>query len=110
MSNDKFFFRAGLQASNVLLIPMHCLSSFAVDLCYPYVTMLVRSYPCLPCCHDIAPPPHPITLLFVYLVGLASRSACLGCYLYLLVVTYIFGAMVSGYLFMLCWDDLVTLR
>jgi len=60
--------------------------------------MLVRSYSMLPCSHDIAPPLHPITLLFVYLVGLASRSACLGCYLYL-VVTCIFGAMVSGYLF-----------
>ena len=51
-----------------------------VDLCYPYVTILVRSYPCLSCCHDIAPPPHPITLLFVYLVSPASRSACLGCF------------------------------
>ena len=35
-------------------------------------------YACLPCSPDIATPPHPINLLFVYLVSLASRSACLG--------------------------------
>ena len=47
-------------------------------------------FACLPCSHDIATPPHPITLPFVYLVSLASRSACLGallqsCYLFYLV-------------------------
>ncbi|CAM0958058.1 unnamed protein product [Alopecurus aequalis] len=39
-----------------------------------FLFALLSTYP--PCSHDITMPPHPITLLFVYL---ASLSACLAC-------------------------------
>ena len=42
-------------------------------LCHDACVLIL--FTCIPCCHD---KPHPINLLFVYLVRLASRSACVG--------------------------------
>ena len=46
--------------------------ALCIDACVPIL------YACLPCSHNIATPPHPVNLLLVYLVSLASGSACLG--------------------------------
>ena len=81
------------------LLPMLAVVSYG-SLVLRFLFAILSTYS--PCSLDITMPPHPITLLFVYLVGLASRSACLDCYLYLLVITCIFKALISDYLVIGC--------
>ena len=81
VSNDRFcylyritgkWYSLAIFVCFLSLTPIFCsLLALWCDACVPIL------FACLPGSHDIASPPHPINLLLVYLVGLASRSACL---------------------------------